>query len=221
MNSTASFGRAVVAVTAIAVFDLIAASCAPRLGALPGEAAPVPLPRAQISPGHHQMTFDWEFADPDMSGHGEGVARVAAPDSVRLDFFVAGGFIGGAAVLIGDSLESPGPEMTRRLIPPQTLLWAALGRAAMPVTRDTAIRRDGSFLRADLGLPVIWRVTYRGDTLVRLEHVEAGRVVEWVDRSTANELEYRQQASRRSLKLHITRVEDVTAFDASIWHIDR
>lgn len=213
--------RWTIEVVAVATLGLLGASCAPRLAALPGEVAPATLPRGQISRGHHQLTFDWEFADPDMSGRGEGVARIAAPDSLRLDFFIAGGFISGGAVLIGDSLETPGPEMTRRLVPPPTMLWAALGRAALPVTRDTAIRRDGALLRADLGRPVAWRVTYRGDTLVRLEHVEGGRVVEWVDRTAGNDLEYRQQAARRSLKLHITRVEDVTGFDASIWHIDR
>lgn len=194
--------------------------CAPRLAALPGELAPAMLPRPEVPRGHHQVTFDWQFSDPDMTGRGEGVARVASPDSVRLDFFLAGGFISGGAVLIGDSLETPGPEMMRRLVPPPTLLWAALGRTALPVMRDTAIRRDGELLRADLGRPVKWRVTFRRDTLIRLEHIERGRVVEWVDRVADNDLEYRQETARRSLKLHITRVEDVTAFDASIWHID-
>jgi hypothetical protein len=213
--------RLAIELVAGAVLALVGASCAPRLAALPGEVAPAILPRGEIAPGRHQLTFNWEFADPDLNGHGEGVARIATPDSLRLDFFIAGGFISGGAVLIGDSLETPGPEMTRRLVPPPTMLWAALGRSALPVTRDTAIGRDGALLRADLGRPVAWRVTYRGDTLVRLEHVEGGRVVEWIDRSSANDVEYRQQSARRSLKLHITRVEDVTAFDASIWHIDR
>ena len=120
-----------------------AVACAPRLGALSGEAAPATLPRAELPTGHHLVTFEWEFSDPDMSGKGAGVARVASPDSVRLDFFLAGGFIGGGAVLIGDSLDIPGIELTRRLIPPPTMLWGALGRTRLPVTRDTAIRRDG------------------------------------------------------------------------------
>lgn len=197
-----------------------AVACAPRLGALPGDVAPATLPRAELPTGHHQVNFEWEFSDPDMSGKGEGVARVASPDSVRLDFFLAGGFVSGGAVLIGDSLDVPGIELTRRLIPPPTMLWGALGRTKLPVTRDTAIRRDGELLRVDLGRPVQWRVTFRRDSLVRLEHVEGGRVVEWVDRGAASDVEYRQEVARRTLKLHITRVEDVRAFDASIWHID-
>jgi hypothetical protein len=196
------------------------AACAPRLSALRGEAAPATLPRAEIWRGHHQVNFEWEFSDPDMSGKGEGVARVAAPDSVRLDFFLAGGFVSGGAVLIGDSLDIPGIELTRRLIPPPTMLWGALGRTKLPVTPDTAIRRDGELLRADLGRPVTWRATFRRDSLIRLEHVEGGRVVEWVDRGGGKDLQYRQEVARRTLRLHITRVDDVTAFDASIWHID-
>ncbi len=204
----------------VVVLALGSAACGPRLGALPGEAAPSILPRAEVPGGHHQINFEWEFADPDMSGKGEGVARVASPDSVRLDFFLAGGLVGGGAVLIGDSLEIPGIELTRRLIPPPTLLWGALGRLKLPVTRDTAIRRDGELLRADLGRPVTWRATFRRDSLVRLEHVEGGRVIEWVDHGRGDDLQYRQEVARRSLKLHITHVEDVTAFDTSIWHID-
>jgi hypothetical protein len=197
------------------------AACAPKLRPLGGEIAPATVPRAELPPGHHQVVFEWEFSDPDMSGRGDGVARAAAPDSVRLDFFLAGGFVSGAAVLIGDTLDIPGPDITRRFIPPPTLLWAAMGRTRLPATADTAIRRDGELLRADLGRPVQWRVTFRRDSLVRLEHVEGGRVVEWVDRGEGNHFEYRQEAAHRSLKLHITHVYDVGPFDASIWHIDR
>jgi hypothetical protein len=194
--------------------------CAPKLRPLGGEIVPAAIPRAEIPPGHHQVVFEWEFADPDMSGKGDGVARSASPDSVRLDFFLAGGFVSGAAVLIGDSLDIPGPDITRRFIPPPTLLWAAMGRTKLPATADTAIRREGGLLRADLGRPVQWRVTFRGDSLVRLEHVEGGRVVEWVDRGDDNRVEYRQEAARRTLKLHVTHVYEVGPFDASIWHID-
>lgn len=196
------------------------AACAPRLGPLHGVVAPTALPRSEISPGHQQVSFEWEYADIDMAGRGDGVARIASPDSVRLDFFLAGGFTGGAAVMIGDSLEVPGIEIMRRLIPPPTLLWGSLGRTALPVMRDTAIRRDGAFLRADIGRPVAWRVTFRGDSLIRLEHVDGGRVVEWVDRAEQSRIEYRQESARRSLRLHITHVENGTAFDQTIWHID-
>jgi hypothetical protein len=200
---------------------VLAAGCAPRLTPLVGEIAPATLPKTQILPGHHQIVFQWEYSDPDMSGRGDGAVRTAWPDSLRLDFFIAGGLAGGGAVLIGDSLQVPGIELTRRLIPPPTLLWAALGRTKLPVTRDTVIRVEGALIRADFGRPVDWRATFRGDTLVRLEHVEGGRIVEWVDRADPTRVEYRQESARRSLRLHITGQFEVNEFDAAIWHIDR
>src|SRR4051812_47883952 len=160
---------------------LLLSGCAPRLRPLVGEIAPATVPPTQILSGHNQILFEWEFADPDMSGKGDGAVRMASPDSLRLDFFIAGGFGSGGAVLIGDTLSIPGIELTRRLIPPPTLLWAALGRTHLPAVRDTAVRHEGNLLRADVGRPVQWRITFRGDTLVRLEHVEGGRIVEWVD----------------------------------------
>lgn len=197
------------------------ASCAPRLKPLAGAASPVSLPRTGMPPGYHQVVFEWEYSDPEMRGKGDGVARIASPDSARLDFFLAGGFAGGSAVLIGDSLQLPGIDLFRRLIPPPTLMWATLGRSAFPVTRDTAIRREGALLRADLGKPVSWRATFRADSLIRLEKVDGDRIIEWIERGADDRVEYRQEVARRSLKLHITRVDTVRGFDASIWSINR
>lgn len=155
-----------------------------------------------------------------MSGRGDGVARVAWPDSARLDFFLAGGFGSGSAILVGDSLQSPGPDMIRRLVPPPPLLWAALGRVALPNVRDTVIRVQDSTLRADVGQPVAWRLSFHGDTLVRAERVDGNRVLEWVERS-GKRIRYRNESSRRSLTLTITRMDEVSDFDASTWRLDR
>lgn len=212
-------GRARGLLVAVAAIALVA--CAPRLKPLGGEVTPVALPRTEIQRGYRQITFDWEYSDQEMNGKGNGVARIASPDSARLDFFLAGGYAGGAAVLIGDSLQLPGIDMFRRLIPPPTLMWAVLGRSVFPVTRDTAIRRDGVFLRADLGKPVQWRATYRADSLIRLERVDGARIVEWIERGSADYVEYRQEQGRRILKMHITRVDTVQGFDASIWSLHR
>jgi hypothetical protein len=156
--------------------------------------------------------------DAELSARGDGVARIAPPDSVRMDFFLGGGMGGGAAVLIGDSLIVPGPDMARRLVPPRSLLWAALGRLDLPAERDTVVRVDGGVLRADIGTPVHWRASFRGDTLIRLERVDGGRLQEWVQRTADKKIEYRNEGARRSLSLVIQRSDPVPAFDASIWH---
>ena len=209
---------------ALAILALLSltSGCIPRLAPLVGVPAPASrLPRTAIARGHSHIVFNWELEDRDMAGRGEGVARVASPDSARLDFFLAGGFGNGAAVLIGDSLRMPGGDnMARRMVPPPALLWAALGRVALPNLPDTVIRIDGTTLRADIGRPVAFRLTFQGDSLVRAERVDGGRVAEWVERS-GSRMRYRNEGSRRSLNLVITRTEHPPEFDASIWRFDR
>jgi hypothetical protein len=194
-------------------------SCAPRLRSLPGTPAPNVIPRAELARTPQRIVFRWELEDPDMMARGEGAARVAPPDSARLDFFLAGGLASGAAVLIGDELRLPtrADDFTRRLIPPPPLLWAALGRLAIPVMRDTVVRVDGDTLRADIGTPTAWRLTFVRDTLRRIERVDGGRVVEWANREPGGHLRYRHEVSRRRLDLFITRIDDVSAFEPYIW----
>lgn len=200
---------------------LLAAGCQPpRVAPLEGAPAPVQaLPKGELPGGNRKIVFKWELHDGEMNARGDGVARVASPDSVRLDFFLGGGFGGGAAVLIGDSLQVPGPDMVRRLIPPRALLWAALGRLDLPAERDTTVRVDAGVIRADIGAPVHWRVTFRGDTLTRLERVDGGRLQEWVNRAAGGAVEYRHEGDRRTLSLLIQRSEAVPAFDPSIWSL--
>jgi hypothetical protein len=192
----------------------------PRVAPLQG--APVPaqqLPKGILPGGTRQVVFRWELRDGDVSARGDGVARIASPDSVRLDFFLGGGFGGGSAVLIGDSLQVPGPDAARRLVPPRALLWAALGRLDIPAEPDTVVRVDAGVLRADIGAPVRWRATFHGDTLTRLERVDGGRLQEWVERAADRSVQYRNEAARRTLSLVIQRSDAVPPFDPAIWRL--
>lgn len=203
--------------TALALAGSMLGGCAPRLAPLAGAPAPARLPDATLPPGRHKIVFRWQLDDGDLSARGDGVARIASPDSARLDLFV-GGMAGATAVLIQDSLAAPGGDMVRRLVPPAPMLWATLGRLSIPALPDTAVRVDSGVARADIGHPVVWRVTFRGDTISRLEHVDGGRVVEWLQRD-GDHLVYRHEAPRRSLTMDIVRTEPVEEFDAAIWHI--
>lgn len=212
-----SFRGAVFAVVLVG----ITACAPPRLGPLIGAPVPARLPRADLKPGRWKIVFNWVLDEKGMTGKGEGVARVASPDSARLDFFLAGGIGAGAAILIGDSVRTPGSDMMRRLVPPAPLLWAALGRAAPPAVADTVARLDGATLRVDFGKPVAWRLTFHADTLVRMERVENGRVAEWVARRDSVHINYRNEGAHRSLELTVTRLEPGQQFDASIWSLPR
>ena len=196
-------------------------ACAPpRVVALPGVIVPAQhLPTGTLPQGRRIVFFQWEMHDGDVIARGDGAARIASPDSVRLDFFMSGGFGSGAAVLIGDSLQVPGPSMARKLVPPRALLWAALGRFDVPAARDTVARIDGAVLRADIGVPVNWRATFRGDTLTRLDRVDGDRIQEWVARFADQRVQYRNESARRTVSLVIQRSDAVLApFDPSIWH---
>ena len=153
-----------------------------------------------------------------MSARGEGVARIAAPDSARLDFFVDPGMGAGYALLIGDRLEAPGIALVRRYLPPPPLLWASLGRLRVPSAADTVARVDGDTIRADIGRTPIWRVTFAGERLVRVERIEEGRVIERMVRSPDDGVHYDHLRARRSLTLTVTRRSEVVPFDATIWH---
>ena len=177
----------------------------------------MPVPKAELPAVHQQIVFSWTFTEGTLGARGEGVARVAPPDSVRLDLFLAGGFGSGRAFLLGDSLIAPGGSSVRRYLPPPSLLWAALGRLALPSAADTAVRVDGDTLRADIGRGELWRVTFVGRMLARLEHIQDGRLVEWVSRAPDGSVQYQHETGRRTLRLSITRVTTMLPFDATIW----
>jgi hypothetical protein len=167
--------------------------------------------------GHTRIVFRWSYDEGSVGARGDGVARIAAPDSVRLDFFLGGGLGSASAYLIGDSVLVPGGEATQRYLPPAPMLWAALGRLAIPPAADTAARVDGDTLRADIGRDPAWRVTFVGDRLARLERIEGGRIVEWVRRTPSGDVRYVHEPSQRTLGISLTRVESSPPFDASIW----
>lgn len=207
---------------ALAALVLLAGGCAPRLAPLPGSPAPAArLPVPELPPGHHRVVFRWELEDADIAARGDGAARLAFPDSARLDFFLGGGVASGAAVLIGDDLRVPSAAdgVSRRLIPPPPMLWASLGRLALPVMSDTIVRVDGDTVRADIGAPVAWRVMVVRDTLRRIERVDGGRVIEWVQRLPDGRLRYRHEVNRRQLDLTVTRSDQVGTFDPDVWHL--
>ena len=212
------FRRRNVALVGGVVLGVVLA-CAPRLRPLPGSPAPTRLPTGQLSPGRRLLVFRWQLDDPDLTARGEGAARIAPPDSARLDFFLAGGLGNGAAVLVDDELRLPSAaeNLARRMIPTAPLLWGALGRLAIPAYRDTVVRVDGDTLRADIGTPVAWRVTFVRDTLRRVERIDGGRIVEWVDRSVGSPVRYRHEVSRRRLELYINRSDEVDEFPPDIW----
>ena len=198
---------------------LVVVACVPSAAPLPGVPAPDrSLPALALPGGHRQIVFKWEYQEGELAARGDGAVRTASPDSARLDFFLGGGLGGGAAVLIGDSLRAPRVDLVRRYVPPAPMMWAALGRLAIPALPDTVVKLDGDLLRADVGRPVQWRVAIRGDSLVGLERISDGKIVERVTHNANGSILYESPGARRKLELTILR-EQTGSFDASIWSL--
>jgi len=143
---------------------LIVAGCTPSAAPLKGVLTPDrALPSIAMPSGHRHIVFRWDYQEGDIAARGDGSIRTAAPDSARLDFFLGGGLGVGGAVLIGDSLRTPHANLARRYIPPAPLMWAALGRLAIPPLPDTVVRVDGELTRAE----PISGVHYNGESRSR------------------------------------------------------
>lgn len=219
--------RNIVALGALAVLH----ACTPHAQPLIGTATHAALPSVQMPVGNRQMNFTWKYKDDTFEANGDGVVRATFPDHARLDFFLKGGLGGGMAILVGDSLIIPGIELVRRFLPPVPLLWATLGRLAVPATADTVARLDGDTLRADLGVlhgadaakagGRAWRIALVARNLARVDRIENGKVVEWISRAVTpdgkGELRYVNESGRRSLSISVTDTRTVEAFDDAIW----
>ena len=201
------------------LFALCAAAiaCAPRAAPLKGTPAPErALPSVELVGKHRRIVFRWDFAENSLMARGEGAVRASAPDSARVDLFLNGGISLGRAILIGNTIRATNQEQVERFLPPPPLLWAALGRLAIPPLPDTVVTVEGDVVHADIGRPVTWRVTIKGMRVMQLARVSGGRIVEVVTRDDGGRLLY-EVPGRRKLWLGITRDEEVPAFDASIW----
>jgi len=201
--------------SAVATLAIVVA-CAPRAGSISGTPVPARFPKANLPRGNQRIVFRWEYVDQALAAKGEGLARISPPDSVRMDFFLDGGLGGGFAIVIGDSIFTPGGDQVRRYLPPVALLWAVLGRLAVPPVPDTVAKVDGDALRADIGRNPAWRVTFVADRPTRLERIVDGRRLEWVSRN-GNDIRYQNERSSRSLTLKISSTDEAPPFDPAIW----
>jgi hypothetical protein len=160
--------------------------------------------------------FRWDYEENALIARGEGAARIASPDSARVDLYLNGGILVGRATLIGNTIRSTNQAQVERFLPPPPMLWASLGRLAIPALPDTVVTMEGEVLHADIGRPVTWRVTIANNRVMQLARINGGRIVEMVTRDTGGRLLY-EVPGRRKLWLGITRDEEVPAFDVSIW----
>jgi hypothetical protein len=105
------------------------------------------------------VRFKWRYQDEHLSAAGRGTARIAPPDSLRLDYASALNIRTGAGVVLGDSIAWADPaDDFRSLVPAVPLLWAAFGVARPPGP-------DAGVTGGDIAGSRVWRFVTGADTL--------------------------------------------------------
>lgn len=202
---------------ALIVLAAAALACAPKAAPLAGAPVPAVLPHADLAPVHMKYIFQWRFSDGDTELNGDGAARIAPPDSARLDFFVARGMGSGHVLLIGDELRTPSTNKMRSVVPPPPLLWASLGRLRIPAAGDTVARQAGDTLRIEVGTAPRWRATFVGAELRQLAELDGGSLQQEVVRDPRAGTAHYQHRRDRHLDITLTHVDTLPGFDADIW----
>ena len=109
-----------------------------------------------------------------MNGRGDGAARIAAPDSARLDFFLAGGFGGGAAVLDRRLAAHAGlGDLVRRSFRRRRCSGPRSAGSRCRIFPTPPFVSKATILRADIGQPGRVAAHLSRRHAVRAEHVEA------------------------------------------------
>ena len=140
-----------------------------------GGLAPLPLPTGMVPAsiadaarwsdstrpgGGRDIRFRWKFLDQhDAAAAGRGRARLAAPDSIRIDAAGSLGIGKAAGFMVGDTALWADPEEEfRKLVPNYPLFWAMLGIARSPAA-GSGVRtyRDGTV--------TAWQFTLGQDTV--------------------------------------------------------
>jgi hypothetical protein len=174
---------------------------------------------------HHVLKFRWQIQDDRGAAGGRGSARVAAPDSIRLDVAGPLGSGRGAAVVIGDSAQwTDPPDIIRRLVPSYPLMWAMLGimrsppadAAAQGVEDSTGVRWQWSS-----GADTVRYAWPRSGSTLRAEARRGGELVGWVETTFSDHAPARSQliAPSASTKLTLTfsESESPDSFPPDLW----
>lgn len=215
---------------ALGMLLVLTAGCIRAVRPLGGTPVDARMPSVALPARPMQVQFTWVYGDDAFSANGDGVLRTTAPDRARLDFFLRNGTAGGFAILVGDSVYVPGADMTRQVLPPPAMLWSALNRLALPATADTVARMNADTLLVDMGAlrggdasraqGEAWRLAFAGNRLVRLDHIDKGRVVESMVRQRGTEgetIRYNHETAHRRLTIVLGDTTWVQGFDEAIW----
>lgn len=174
-----------------------------------------------------RIIFDWSLNEAGSRTSGRGVVRMEPPYKARLDLFTGKGETVLRAALVDDALRLPPGGEGRELVPPPSLLWAALGvfrpGARAYLVTGTALQDDQVSLSYGYAGGEEARFRISGDVVQEAELLRGGQVVERVDLEREGESAfpaeavYRNLGEFRELKLMLDSYESVEVFPPDIW----
>jgi hypothetical protein len=92
---------------------------------------------------HEIVRFRWRAEDDRLSLAGAGAARIAPPDSLRVDLAASLGVGRSTIVLAGESVQAQPEEVVEFIVPDRRALWLAMGVVRETDTRTVEVIRDG------------------------------------------------------------------------------
>ena len=154
-------------------------SLAPAGGFAPASREDFAAAARRTAPARHEVVrFGWRSDNGRMELSGSGAARIAPPDSMRVDIAAALGLGRSTLILTGDSAVARPAELIGQVLPDRFALWAALGVLRVPAGDITVEhQQDGerSMWKVTDALGRVTLFELRGDTLVGGERVVDGR----------------------------------------------
>ncbi len=211
---------------------LAVAACAP-----PGPVAPAgtftPSSREAFAavaqrtlPERHEIVrFRWRSDDGRMQLAGAGAARVAPPDSLRLDISASLGLGRAVLILAGERVEAD-PEIVTRMLPDRFALWTVLGYLRAPDADRVEHLTDGArtFWRTTDAAGRVTTFELRGDTLAGVVREEGGRMTQQLrlergPDGRVNRAQLDDHAHGARFVMDITGRESSEAFPDATWRL--
>jgi hypothetical protein len=236
LHRTVVIGRRVLGGSGALVTAALLAGC----GAGRGEAAGAPVPQPEVAaaelrgatlpPSPLQVAFAWSLNEAGSRIRGQGVARMEAPERLRLDLFGQRGETYLAAAMVGDEFRVPAAVPAQLGLPSPALLWAAVGVVQPPAeARLVGATVLGRELTLRYGLGEAETLEYVASVeplrLLRASRSGPGGARETLQlvydgAGALSSTRYRDLAAFRELTLDIERMSPVPSFPAAIWRPD-
>jgi len=174
-----------------------------------------------------RILFDWSLNESGSRTSGRGVVRMEPPYKARLDLFTGKGETVLRAALVDDVLRLPQGVTSQDIVPPPTLLWAALGvfRPGNLAYLNAGESVGAQQVQLGYGYSGGEEVHYlvSGDEVDQVELLRGGHVAERVTVEASEEhtfpktAVYRNIGEFRELTVTLDVYEPVDVYPPDIW----